>query len=94
MKQVNKQQLFVAACISLIVTAMTFAIRAGILDQLGVEFNLTDTQLGYVNGMEFLGNMIFFPLTVAVLFAILFFFFRKKLEERRVPQSHEAEEVV
>lgn len=55
MKQVNKQKLFLAACISLIVTAMTFAIRAGILDQLGVEFSLSDTQLGYINGMAFLG---------------------------------------
>lgn len=58
MKEVNKNQLFLAACIALIVTAMTFAIRAGILNELGVEFNLTDTQLGYVNGMAFWG----FPL--------------------------------
>lgn len=58
MKQINKNQLFLAACIALIVTAMTFAIRAGILNELGVEFNLTDTQLGYINGMAFWG----FPL--------------------------------
>lgn len=58
MKQVNKNKLFLAACIALIVTAMTFAIRAGILNELGVEFNLTDTQLGYINGMAFWG----FPL--------------------------------
>ena len=35
MEQVNKKQIFLAACIALIVTAMTFAIRAGVLDQLG-----------------------------------------------------------
>lgn len=58
MKQVNKNKIFLAACISLIVTAMTFAIRAGILNELGTEFNLSDTQLGYVNGMAFWG----FPL--------------------------------
>lgn len=56
--QVNKKQIFLAACISLIVTAMTFAIRAGILEDLGVQFSLTDTQLGWINGMAFFG----FPL--------------------------------
>ena len=62
MKQVNKNKLFLAACISLVVTAMTFAIRAGILDQLGVQFSLSDTQLGYINGMAFLG----FPIATVV----------------------------
>lgn len=44
-----------ASCISLIVTAMTFAIRAGILGQLGADFQLSDTELGWVNSMAFLG---------------------------------------
>ena len=35
---ISKNKLFIAACISLIVTAMTFAIRAGILGQLGEDF--------------------------------------------------------
>jgi len=52
---VNKKQLFLAACISLIVTAMTFAIRAGILADLGVQFNFTDRQLGFINSMAFAG---------------------------------------
>jgi len=34
---------------------MTFAIRAGILSQLGAEFSLNDGQLGWVNAMAFLG---------------------------------------
>lgn len=34
---------------------MTFAIRAGILGQLGTDFQLTDTELGWVNSMAFLG---------------------------------------
>ncbi len=55
MEQINKNRLFLASCISLIVTAMTFAIRAGILGQLGTDFALTDTQLGWVNSMAFLG---------------------------------------
>lgn len=62
MKQVNSSKLFLAACISLIVTAMTFAIRAGILEQLGAQFALTDTQLGFVNSMAFLG----FPIATVV----------------------------
>ena len=52
---VSKNKLFVASCISLIVTAMTFAIRAGILTDLGLQFDLNDTQLGYVNSLAFLG---------------------------------------
>jgi len=34
---------------------MTFAIRAGILGQLGTGFGLTNTQLGYINSMAFWG---------------------------------------
>ena len=52
---ISKNKLFTASCISLIVTAMTFAIRAGILTDLGLQFNLTDTQLGYVNSLAFFG---------------------------------------
>lgn len=55
MEHINKNRLFIASCISLIVTAMTFAIRAGILGQLGTDFQLTDTELGWVNSMAFLG---------------------------------------
>ncbi len=52
---ISKNKLFTASCISLIVTAMTFAIRAGILTDLGVQFSLNDTQLGYVNSLAFFG---------------------------------------
>ena len=52
---ISKNKLFTASCISLIVTAMTFAIRAGILTDLGLQFNLNDTQLGYVNSLAFFG---------------------------------------
>lgn len=52
---INRSRLFNASCFSLITTAMAFAIRAGVLTQLGKEFNLTAEQLGYVNAMAFLG---------------------------------------
>ena len=59
---INRDRLFWLSCISLIVTAMTFAIRAGILTELSNEFALSDTQLGWVNSMAFLG----FPLAMVV----------------------------
>ena len=65
--KINRNRLFLLSCLSLIVTAMTFAIRAGILTQLSDEFALSDTQLGWVNSMAFLG----FPLAM-VLFGFLY----------------------
>ncbi|MGD1944702.1 MAG: sugar MFS transporter [Croceivirga sp.] len=62
MESINKNKLFWAACISLVVTSMTFANRAGILTQLGVDFGINNTQLGYINSMAFLG----FPLAMLV----------------------------
>lgn len=59
----NTNRLFMLSCISLIVTAMTFAIRAGILTQLNEDLGLSDTQLGFVNAMAFLG----FPLAMVLL---------------------------
>lgn len=63
MSNINPSKLFTASCLALIVTAMTFAIRAGILSQLATDFGLTDTQLGWVNSMAFLG----FPVAMMVL---------------------------
>ena len=62
MSTINRSRLFNASCIALVVTSMTFAIRAGILGQLGTDFGLTDTQLGYVNSMAFWG----FPLATII----------------------------
>jgi MFS family permease len=59
---INRNRLFLASCIALIVTAMTFAIRASILGDLGKQFNLTDTQLGWINSMAFLG----FPIAMLI----------------------------
>ncbi|GAB4403144.1 MAG: hypothetical protein OHK0039_01930 [Bacteroidia bacterium] len=54
-KPINAQRLFLASCIALVVTAMTFAIRASLLTQLGKDFSLSDTELGWINSMAFLG---------------------------------------
>lgn len=68
-ENINKNKLFIASCLALTVTAMTFAIRAGILGQLGQDFALTDTQLGWINAMAFLG----FP--IATMFGGLLYNF-------------------
>ncbi|MET6998470.1 MFS transporter [Chitinophaga defluvii] len=59
---VNKSALFNGSCFALITTAFTFAIRAGILTQLGSQFNLTAEQLGFINSMWFLG----FPISMII----------------------------
>jgi MFS family permease len=46
----QKSRLFVASCIALIATAMSFAIRGDILPALGSEFSLTNEQLGKAAG--------------------------------------------
>lgn len=67
--EINKNKLFIASCLALTVTAMTFAIRAGILGQLSQDFALSDTQLGWINAMAFLG----FP--IATMFGGLLYNF-------------------
>ncbi|MDV7400507.1 hypothetical protein RZS08_54330, partial [Arthrospira platensis SPKY1] len=51
----DREKLFLASCLALTVTSMTFAIRAGMLEPLGLEFGLTNTELGYIASMAFLG---------------------------------------
>jgi MFS family permease len=58
----NRDRLFLASCFALIVTSMTFAIRAGILGNLATDFGLTDSQLGWVNSMAFYG----FPVAMLI----------------------------
>jgi len=63
MGDIRPNKLFLLSCISLVVTAMTFAIRAGILGELSTEFDLSDVQLGWINSMAFLG----FPVAMVLL---------------------------
>lgn len=56
----TKQRIFNISCIALIVTAMTFAIRAGILGELGEQFGLSGAELGWITTMAFWG----FPLAM------------------------------
>ena len=56
----SKKRIFHISCIALIVTAMTFAIRAGILGDLGQQYGLSGKELGWIASMAFLG----FPLAM------------------------------
>jgi len=62
MQAVNKNQLFVASCLALLVTSLSFGIRAGILGRLGVEFGLDKGELGTIAATAFWG----FPLAVII----------------------------
>ncbi|MDB5004613.1 MAG: hypothetical protein JWQ34_2838 [Mucilaginibacter sp.] len=60
--QINRTQLFRASCLSLLVTSLSFGIRAGILGDLGAKFNLDKEQLGQITATAFYG----FPIAVVV----------------------------
>jgi MFS family permease len=62
MQSINRTQLFRASCLSLLVTSLSFGIRAGILDKLGTEFHLNAAQLGSITATAFWG----FPLAVVI----------------------------
>ncbi|GAB2787665.1 hypothetical protein GCM10027275_35620 [Rhabdobacter roseus] len=61
-QNVNADRLFLGSCFALITTAFSFAIRAGILPQLGEEFGLSAEELGFINSMWFYG----FPIAMIV----------------------------
>jgi MFS family permease len=51
----NKQRLFLASCVALIATAMSFAIRGDIMGQVQTDLSLTDVQVGWILGAAFWG---------------------------------------
>ncbi|MFS4446570.1 MFS transporter [Maribacter sp. 2307UL18-2] len=58
----NANRLFYGSCFALITTAFSFAIAAGILDQLKIELGLTASQAGIATSMWFLG----FPISMVI----------------------------
>ncbi len=60
--EINRNQLFVASCLALLVTSLSFGIRAGILDRLGIQFGLDKAELGTIAATAFWG----FPLAVVI----------------------------
>jgi MFS family permease len=61
--------LFVASCIALVATAMTFAVRGDIIGAWGTGFSLDNQSIGYITGMAFWG----FALSVIIGGAIVDF---------------------
>jgi fucose permease len=59
---IERDKLFWASCLALLVTSLSFGIRAGILNQLGTDFGLSATQLGTIAATAFWG----FPLAVII----------------------------
>ncbi|MDB4918213.1 sugar MFS transporter [Mucilaginibacter sp.] len=62
MQSINRTQLFRASCLSLLVTSLSFGIRAGILNKLGVDFQLDKAQLASITATAFYG----FPIAVVI----------------------------
>src|ERR1700753_1828609 len=60
--QINRTALFRASCLSLLVTSLSFGIRAGILNKLGVDFQLDKAQLASITATAFYG----FPIAVVI----------------------------
>jgi MFS family permease len=59
---INRSGLFWASCMALLVTSLSFGIRAGILDTLGKQFHLNAQELGTIAATAFWG----FPLAVVI----------------------------
>lgn len=59
---IHRNKLFVASCLALLVTSLSFGIRAGMLNQWGAEFNLSGGELGTIAATAFWG----FPLAVII----------------------------
>jgi MFS family permease len=53
--QIKRVQLFNASCVALVVTALTFATRAGMIDPWIQEFSLNATEVGWIVGTAFWG---------------------------------------
>lgn len=62
MESINRTQLFRASCLSLLVTSLSFGIRAGVLNRFGTEFQLDKTQLASITATAFYG----FPIAVVI----------------------------
>jgi len=62
MQTINRNKLFVASCLALLVTSLSFGIRAGLLGTWGAQFNLDKAEIGSITATAFWG----FPLAVII----------------------------
>ncbi|HEU5052428.1 MAG TPA: MFS transporter [Hanamia sp.] len=61
-KTIKPNNLFVASCLALLVTSLSFGIRAGTMNTLMVQFHLDAKQMGLIAGTAFWG----FPLAIII----------------------------
>ncbi len=61
-KTIKPNKLFVASCLALLVTSLSFGIRAGTMNNLMVQFHLDAKQMGLIAGTAFWG----FPLAIII----------------------------
>ena len=59
---IDRNKLFTASCLALLVTSLSFGIRAGLLDVQGRQFHLNASQLGTIAATAFWG----FPLAIII----------------------------
>jgi MFS family permease len=62
MLNIQTNKLFWASCLALLVTSLSFGIRAGMMNQLGIDFQLSATELGTITAAAFWG----FPLAIVI----------------------------
>jgi len=62
MSQIHTTKLFWASCLALLVTSLSFGIRAGMMNQLAADFHLTASELGTITATAFWG----FPLAIVI----------------------------
>lgn len=61
-KTIHSNKLFVASCLALLVTSLSFGIRAGIMNNLMIQFHLDAKEMGLIAGTAFWG----FPLAIII----------------------------
>ena len=59
---INRSQLFLASCLALLVTSLSFGIRAGLLNTWGHDFTLKQEEIGIITSTAFWG----FPLAIII----------------------------
>ncbi len=78
----NPSRLFLASCMALIVTAMSFAIRGDTMTEIGATFRLDEAQLGWIAGTAFWGFTLAMVFIIAAIasddFPVLFHFLDAK----------------
>ncbi|MGF2411879.1 MFS transporter [Ferruginibacter sp.] len=62
MQTIDRNKLFVASCLALLVTSLSFGIRAGLLGTWGTQFNLDKSEMSTITATAFWG----FPLAVII----------------------------